>query len=173
MYLLVDDDEMFRFRLGKALERRGHVVYHAENVDGALEFVARQAVDRIVLDLRMPGGSGIDGIARLRAMAPDVRIVVLTGYGSIATTQTAIKRGAWAYLTKPCEVDRIIAAFNDEQNSDPVISAHPPSLAEVEWEHIQRVLSDVNGNVSHAAKILGLDRRSLQRRLAKEPARNV
>ena len=169
-YLLVDDDDTFRERVAKAMTRRGFNVVHAANADEAVTRAADAPIKRAVIDLRMPGESGLDLIPRLTELQPQMKVVVLTGYGSIATTQTALKRGAFAYLTKPCDVDGILAAFDDKETSDDKrLPIQPPSLAQVEWEHIQRVLNDCEGNISHAAKALGMNRRSLQRKLLKSP----
>jgi two-component system response regulator RegA len=116
----------------------------------------------------MPGSSGLELISWLQAYDPALPIVVLTGFGSIATTQTAIRAGAKSYLTKPCSLDRLLEAFS--VNESPKESAIPvPSLDQVEWEHMQRVLEEFDGNVTHTAKALGMDRRSLQRKLGKVP----
>ena len=168
-YLVIDDDETFRDRLVRALTRRGLSVASAARGDEALALLERQSVARITLDLKMPGQPGLELIPDLMKHGKQPKIVVLTGYGSIATTQAAIKAGAFAYLTKPCDIERILLAFEDPLSNQEKRSAPTPSLAQVEWEHIQRILSDCQGNVTHAAKVLGLDRRSLQRRLAKSP----
>lgn len=168
-FLVIDDDETFRDRLVKAFIRRGFSVASAACGDQALALLEQQEVARITLDLKMPGEAGLQLIPRLLNREVKPKIVVLTGYGSIATTQTAIKAGAFAYLTKPCDVERILLAFEGSELNQQKRSAPTPSLAQVEWEHIQRILSDCQGNVTHAAKVLGLDRRSLQRRLAKSP----
>lgn len=168
-YLVIDDDEMFRDRLAKALGRRGFSVASVARGVEALILLKQQEVSRITLDLKMPGEAGLELIPHLMKLEKPPKIVVLTGYGSIATTQAAIKAGAFAYLTKPCDVERILLAFEDPRYIQAESSAPTPSLAQVEWEHIQRILSDCHGNVTHAAKVLGLDRRSLQRRLAKSP----
>lgn len=169
-YLLVDDDDIFRERVAKAITRRGFSVVHAASADEAVTCAADATIKHAVIDLRMPGGSGLDLIPRLTEMHPEMKVVVLTGYGSIATTQMALKRGAFAYITKPCDVDGILAAFDDKGFSDDKgLTIQAPSLAQVEWEHIQRVLNDCEGNISHAAKALGMNRRSLQRKLLKSP----
>ncbi|MEN8256746.1 MAG: response regulator [Thermodesulfobacteriota bacterium] len=168
--LLVDDEDIFRNRLSKALERRGFDVETASNYIGAVEIIARHKPAFAVVDLKMEGKSGLDVIRTGMRHHPDLRAVVLTGYGSIATATKAIKLGAIGYLTKPAEVEDIIAAFESEdlrEMEDDSISA--PSLARVEWEHISRVLSDCNNNISQAAKKLGIHRRTLQRKLQKFP----
>ncbi len=167
-FLLVDDDSVFRERVARALVRRGLDVVEAANAAEALAAAERRSPQRALVDLRMPGESGIDLIPRLLAVSPQMKIVVLTGYGSIATTQRAMKNGAHGYITKPCDVDRMLEAF--EENSEaPAPEIPAPSLAQVEWEHIQRILGDHDGNISRAAKALGMNRRSLQRKLSKAP----
>jgi two-component system response regulator RegA len=126
-----------------------------------------------LVDLRMPGMSGLDVVRELHAIDPTTRIVVLTGYGSIATALDAVRLGAVHYLTKPAEVDEILAAFARDRPPAPDAEPtyEPPSLGRVEWEHINRVLADCGGNISQAARVLGIHRRSLQRKLAKYPPR--
>ena len=168
-FLIVDDDEVFRSRVSRALEKRGYVVRDAASVDDALSRCAKDVPQRALIDLRMPGASGLDLIPRLLEVNPTMKVVVLTGYGSIATTQSAIKSGAHAYITKPCDIDRILAAFESDQIAQAASQIKPPSLAQVEWDYIHRVLSDTQGNISRAARVLGMNRRSLQRKLAKSP----
>ncbi len=117
----------------------------------------------------MPGRSGLDLVADLHAIEPTMQIVVLTGYGSIATAVEAVKRGAIDYLTKPADTDQILAAFDRNGAATGETSEHTPSLARVEWEHIQRTLADTGGNISETARRLGIHRRSLQRKLGKLP----
>ncbi len=128
------------------------------------------APKRAIVDLRMPGGSGLDLLAEMLTRLPELEVVMLTGYGSIATAVEAVKRGAVNYLAKPADVDMILAAF--EEAGDREVDYEPPSLARTEWEHIQRVLEDCDGNVSQAARKLGLHRRTLQRKLQKYPPRS-
>lgn len=173
--LLVDDDETFRTRLARALTARGYEVWEAAGVEAALEIAARDSPELAVVDLRMPGASGLDLVTSLRQLDESTLVVVLTGYGSIATAVEAVRRGAAHYLTKPADVEEILAAFARGRGEDAPAGASPqpvevPSLARVEWEHINRVLTDCGGNVSLAARLLGLHRRSLQRKLAKYPA---
>lgn len=167
-YLIVDDDSVFRERLIVSLQKRGADAFGASNSAEGLRVAKESRPDRVVLDLRMPGGSGLELISCLQAYDPALPIVVLTGFGSITTTQTAIRAGARSYLTKPCSLDRLLEAFSGnerlQENAIPV-----PSLDQVEWEHMQRVLEECDGNVTHAAKALGMDRRSLQRKLSKVP----
>jgi two-component system response regulator RegA len=121
-----------------------------------------------VIDLRLPGESGLAIVRDLKALDPSTVIVVLTGYGSIATAVESIKLGATGYLTKPADADQILAALDGTTAAANQFPA--PSLARVEWEHIHRVLADCDGNVSQAARMLGIHRRSLQRKLSKNPA---
>lgn len=168
--LVVDDDEAFRTRLMRSFEARGYSPRGAADVEAALSLARAESPECAAVDLRMPGGSGLDVVRGLHAIDPATRIVVLTGYGSIATAVEAVKLGATHYLTKPASVDDLIAAF---ERTGGALPTDPPaevaSLARVEWEHIHRVLQECGGNISQAARLLGLHRRSLQRKLAKFP----
>jgi two-component system response regulator RegA len=179
--LLVDDDETFRVRLGRALGARGLEVVTAEGLEAALESVARVQPELAVVDLKMPGGAGLDLVERLVALVPGIRVVVLTGYGSIASAVEAMRRGAHHYLSKPADADEIIAALeNSRPAPTPVPGTTPwaptpppptptPTLARAEWEHLSRILADCAGNVSEAARRLGITRRTLQLKLKKDP----
>lgn len=171
--LVVDDDETFRARLVRAFEGRGFEVRSAANGELALELARAESPELAVVDLRMPGSSGLDVVRELKAIDATTNIVVLTGYGSIATALEAVRLGATHYLTKPSDVDDILAAFSraHRQPGDQVttLEHEVPSLARTEWEHINRVLTDCAGNITQAARLLGLHRRSLQRKLAKYP----
>ena len=171
--LLVDDDEVFRTRLARALRDRGYDVRTAGDFEQARAAALQDSPELAVVDLRMPGRSGLELVKELRALDATTRVVVLTGYGSIATAVEAMKLGAAHYLPKPADADDVIAAI---QQGAGVVAAsadahelEAPSLARAEWEHIQRVLVDCDGNVSDAARRLGLHRRSLQRKLQKDP----
>jgi two-component system response regulator RegA len=159
--------------LVKALSARGLVARGAGTVDEAVEVSRELRPDAAVVDLKMPGGkSGLDLVPELAARHPGVQIVVLTGYGSIATAVEAVRKGAINYLSKPADADQILAAFDVEgENGGVEVTAAEgtPSLARVEWEHIQRILTDCDGNISLAARKLGIHRRSLQRKLSKLP----
>jgi len=168
--LLVDDSFAFRERLARALRDRGLDVRtagnHAEALAAAREFVP----DLAVIDLRMPGPSGLSVLRDLKELHPEVRILVLSGFGSIATAIDSIRLGAVNFLPKPADADDILAAFQrgDATVCDlPDTEADTPSLARAEWEHIHRVLGDCGGNISEAARRLGIHRRSLQRKLRK------
>jgi two-component system response regulator RegA len=169
--LVVDDDEVFRTRLVRALGSRGFDVRSAENAEQALVLAREDSPEYAVVDLRMPGESGLELVRGLKAIDPTTKVVVLTGFGSIATAIEAVRLGATDYLTKPANTDEILAAFergNDPEKVAP-IPENVPSLARAEWEHIHRVLTHCGGNVSQAARLLGIHRRSLQRKLSKRP----
>ncbi len=163
--LLVDDDVAFCTALAGALRRRGESVVIAHTEQEALVEARVWSPARATVDLRLREASGIDLVRALRELLPQIEIVVLTGYGSIATAVEAVKAGALHYLTKPASVAEILAAFGGLAPSAP--SATPPSLDTVEWEHLQRVLLECGGNISEAARRLGLHRRTLQRKLAR------
>jgi two-component system response regulator RegA len=168
--LIVDDDRPFATVLSSALRRRGFQSVIAHDYDEALAEAEAWRPDQAVVDLRMPGRNGLEVVASLRERWPQLRVVVLTGFGSIATAVEAIKLGAVHYLTKPTSVDEILAAF---ERTEPVLldtpmTKHATPLDELEWEHLQRVLTDCGGNVSEAARRLGMHRRTLQRKLARK-----
>lgn len=168
--LLVDDEESFRQRLAQAFRRRGFIVHEAGNFDQAVAVLKETDPEMALIDLRMPGRSGLELVAEAKRLRPEISIVVLTGYGSIATASQAIKLGALNYLPKPADVDEILNAFSKDEGLSIHIDQEeltPPSLARVEWEHIQRVLTDCDGNISEAARKLNIHRRSLQRKLFK------
>ena len=168
--LLVDDDATFRGVLGRALVRRGFSVRAAASGDEACAAADEDPPELAVVDLRMPGRSGLEVVRHLKTLDAETRVVVLTGYGSIATAVEAMKLGAVNYLAKPADADQVLAALGaTEPNA--AGSDETPSLARVEWEHIHRVLQDAGGNVSEAARRLGLHRRSLQRKLGRTPPR--
>lgn len=171
--LLVDDDAVYRERLAKAITARGYEVCTAADAEAAVALAEIESPELAVLDLRMPGESGLELLRRLKAIDPTTRVLMLTGYGSIATAMEAVRLGAVHYLTKPADVDDILAAFHrDSEAADGGAEVETPSLARVEWEHIQRVLHDCEGNLSEAARRLGMHRRSLQRKAArKRPAK--
>jgi len=169
--LVVDDDATFRTRLVRALSGRGYETHEAGDVDAAIARARRLKPARAIIDLRMPGKSGLDLISALMEIDDEIQILVLTGYGSIATAVEAVRRGAIDYLNKPVDTEQILAVFDREHATATSgdITEAKPSLARVEWEHIQRVLSDCGGNISEAARQLGIHRRSLQRKLSKLP----
>jgi two-component system response regulator RegA len=172
--LVVDDEQTFRERLMQALEERGFEAWGASSGDAAIARAERETPEYAVVDLRLGGMSGLQVVRRLHDLDPTTRIVVLTGYGSIATALDAVRSGAVHYLTKPADIDEILAGFEQRFEQDRAPSNLPPparipTLARVEWEHIERVMVECGGNVTQAARLLGLHRRSLQRKLAKVP----
>ena len=170
--LLVDDDPTFCEAMRRALARRGFRVALAHDVDAALASMRIETPAYAIVDLKMPGKSGLTLIPRLRALSEHMRIVVLTGYASVATAVEAIKLGATHYLAKPVDADAVVAAFGRE-TGDPhaALAPQPLSVDRLVWEHIQRVLGENSGNVSATARSLKMHRRTLQRKLAKHPAR--
>jgi two-component system response regulator RegA len=164
--LIVDDDASFRDRLVRAMCDRGYEATGVADHSAAIDVARQESPELALVDLRLPGESGLSVVRDLKTLDPATVVVVLTGYGSIATAVESIKLGAAGYLTKPANADQIVAAFDGTRPTDDVPA---PSLARVEWEHIQRILVDCSGNVSQAARILGIHRRSLQRKLAKRP----
>jgi len=170
--LLVDDDEVFRRRLSRAFSERGYDTRTASNYEEAVAQARHDSPEMAVVDMRMPGQPGLELVKALQEIDASTRVVVLTGYGSIATAVDAIRLGAHHYLVKPADADDIEAAFARGENpplDPPYTDYEAPSLARAEWEHINRVLSDCGGNISEAARRLGIHRRSLQRKLQKYP----
>ncbi|HEU4537298.1 MAG TPA: response regulator [Polyangiaceae bacterium] len=172
--LVVDDDERFRERLAKALRQRGFEVAVADGLESALAAARELRPERATVDLRMPGAGGLAVLRALLAELPALEVVVLTGYGSIATAVEAVRLGARDYLTKPADADRVLAAFaadgaDPEGEGAAEAPFETPSLARLEWEHIERVMRECKGNVSKAARVLGIHRRTLQYKLAKFP----
>lgn len=171
--LLVDDDQMFCQVLSAALERRGFSVHVAHSVSEGITAAESDPPEYAVVDLKMPGPSGLELVRKLKDLDPHTRIVVLTGYASIATAVEAIKLGAVHYLAKPADADEVVAAFQrDSGNATVAVEAKPLPLSRLEWEHIQKVLAECDGNISETARRLGMHRRTLQRKLAKRPARS-
>lgn len=177
-FLVVDDDAVFRDRLARALQRRGFAVTTAADADEAVSRARQDSPERAIVDLRMPGRSGLELVSALLEIDPGTRVLVLTGYGSIPTAVEAIRRGACNYLQKPADAEQILAAFepgsgggaeSPEAGQGEPGAEGTPTLARVEWEHLQRVLHDCGGNISEAARRLGMHRRSLQRKLWKNP----
>jgi two-component system response regulator RegA len=171
--LLVDDDATFCEVLQGALQRRGFEVYVAKSARAALELADAGAPAYAVVDLRMPDESGLFVVKTLAQLPARPRIVVLTGFASIATAVEAIKLGAIHYLTKPVEVDELVAAFGRvEGDIETVVAANPLSVNRLEWEHLQRVLLECKGNISAAARRMSMHRRTLQRKLNKRPVKH-
>jgi len=171
--LLIDDDAAFARIVTRALERRGHACLHASTAADALRLAA-SPVAAIVLDLKLGADNGLTLIEPLRTLQPEAPILLLTGYASIATAVDAIKRGASDYRPKPITVDALLQAlFGTDEDAHHAGPVDPPDQPlhprRLEWEHLQRVLAEHEGNVSAAARALGLHRRSLQRKLSKKP----
>ncbi|MBX3126558.1 MAG: response regulator [Polyangiaceae bacterium] len=165
--LVVDDDDVLRAVLVRAFDARGFSASGAKDTESALALAKDEPPEYAVVDLRLGGESGLALVAALLREEPETRVVVLTGYGSIATAVEATKLGAVNYLTKPADVDDILRALQGDASLGVDAEAEVPSLARIEWEHIHRVLADVGGNVSEAARRLKIHRRSLQRKLSK------
>jgi len=172
--VVVDDDQIFRDRLCRAFRDRGCEAYEACSATQLMNVAHSSSPDLVLLDLKMPGLNGLDLVQDIKKLDSTIAVIILTGYGSIATAMQALKLGADHYLSKPADAEQILAAYADlnmgatEKHALTTV----PSLARVEWEHIQRVLSDCAGNITQAAKLLGIHRRSLQRKLLKYPPPN-
>lgn len=169
--LLVDDDHSFRQRLELTLSRRGYDVTAAESVAEARALAAKVQPTHAVLDMKLEDGTGLDLVSELRAMRPEIRIVMLTGYGNLTTAVAAIKAGAVDYLAKPADPDDIIKALSTDGDDKPAPPEDPMSADRVRWEHIQRVYELCDRNVSETARRLKMHRRTLQRILAKRSPR--
>lgn len=168
--LLVDDDSAFLRVLAKALTKRGYQVFTAKTLDAACKLAQEQHPTYAVVDLKLDAESGLDLIPQLKAINESMVIVVLTGYASIATAVAAVKRGASNYLAKPVKVDEVLQALaGKEQIPISEEDYTPMSVERLEWEHIQKVLQENDGNISATARSLGMYRRTLQRKLAKKP----
>lgn len=168
--LLVDDTFVLRERLSMAMQQRGFRVETAGNYDEAIEVFRTRPTELAVLDLRMPGKSGLELLRSLLQINPETRVIILSGFGSIPASIDAVRAGAVNFLSKPADADDILSAFvRGDSPSVPegAIAFPAPSLARNEWEHIHRVLNDCGGNISEAARRLGIHRRSLQRKLRK------
>lgn len=171
--LLVDDDEVFAGMLGKALRKRGFEVYTACDAQSARQSLDMGAPDYVVLDLKIGSESGLTLIEGLLAANPKVKIVMLTGYASVATAVEAIKLGAVHYLTKPVSADDVVKALHKtEGDASSAVEEHPVSVKRLEWEHMQKVLLEHDGNISAAARAMGMHRRTLQRKLQKKPVKH-
>jgi two-component system response regulator RegA len=169
--LIVEDDLSFRTRLAKALAKRGYFVLEATNLVEALAKSENTENLSAIIDLKVGQENGLVILEKLKDKIPNINAVVLTGYGTIATTVQALKLGAINYLTKPTDVDTILEALFAKNLAIKEDELKLPELENIEWDYIQRVLKECEGNVTQAAKILGLHRRSLQRKLARPPAK--
>ncbi len=169
--LLVDDDEAFTRVMARGLSRRGFEVRCCASAEEARAACRRSQPSYILLDLNMPGTSGLVVLPELLRLAPEAKLVVLTGYSSIATAVEATKAGAVNYLCKPATIEEILAAFTGENAAAVDVPNDPISVERLEWEHIQRILQDNQGNISATARALGMHRITLQRKLQKRPVR--
>lgn len=170
--LIVDDDVTFARILSKALTRRGYNVMTAETSSEAVALCQRHLPQQAVVDLKLETESGLNLLPQLKQANPAIKMLILTGYSSISTAVEAIKMGAVNYLCKPAGVDDILAAFDSvAPNPDINIKETPPSVDRLEWEYIQKVLAENEGNISATARDLGMHRRTLQRKLLKRPVK--
>ena len=172
-FLLVDDDEVFCQIMQRALVRRGMHTDTFQTAETAIDAAKKITYTKAIVDLKIAQDSGLTVIKALKTINPDIDIIMLTGYSSISTAVEAIKLGALNYLCKPVEVDEIMLVFSQPYSHEEVsVSNTPTSLERLEWEHIQKVLQDNEGNISATARILGMHRRTLQRKLQKRPVNN-
>jgi two-component system, response regulator RegA len=169
--MILDDDEAFLRRLARAMEKRGFAVTPAQSIAEGREIVANRPPAFAVVDLRLEDGNGLDIVEMIRARRDDARIVVLTGYGAIATAVAAVKIGATDYLSKPADANDITAALLARTEEKPEPPENPMSADRVRWEHIHRVYELCDRNVSETARRLNMHRRTLQRILAKRSPR--
>ena len=170
--LLVDDDPTFTRVLARAMSRRGLRVSTAGSAEEGLALAERDLPDYAVLDLKMEGDSGLVLLPKLLELVAEMRVVILTGYSIIATAVEAIKRGACNYLCKPADADDVLAALlTQHADLDSLVPENPMSVDRLQWEHIQRVLAEHEGNISATARALGMHRRTLQRKLQKRPVK--
>ncbi|PIE25001.1 MAG: two-component system response regulator [Neptuniibacter caesariensis] len=171
-FLIVDDDPAFTRVLARAMIRRDFEVQVARSTKEAANLIAQWLPDYATVDLKMEGDSGLTLIPQLRSANPEMKILMLTGYASIATAVAAIKLGATQYLPKPADADEILNALHKiEADTEVEVAEQPMSVGRLEWEHIQKVLNEHEGNISATARALGMHRRTLQRKLAKHPVR--
>ncbi|CAA0081638.1 Photosynthetic apparatus regulatory protein RegA [BD1-7 clade bacterium] len=168
--VLLEDDVSYGGVAKRLLEKRGHEVFWAEDLTG-LSHILKQVTDAdmVLLDLKLANTTSLDSVATVRRHYPHARIFMVTAYASIATTVEAMKRGADDYLPKPITIDEILQAYYGEKESEPSVNTKPISPKRLEWEHIQRVLQENNGNISRTAEQLNMHRRTLQRKLQKKP----
>ena len=169
--LIVDDDAPFRTRLARAMENRGFIPTAVESVEEGINHVRRTPPAYAVVDLRLEDGNGLDVVEAIRNTREDARVIVLTGYGAIATAVAAVRAGAVDYLAKPADADDIEAALRTPQSEKPPPPENPMSADRVRWEHIQRIFELCDRNVSETARRLNMHRRTLQRILAKRSPR--
>lgn len=177
-YLVVDDDITFSQLLSRNLQKRDFTVAVANNSAEAIALTKKSPINHTILDLKIDTENGLQLLSTLLKLQPGMKIILLTGYSSIATAVEAIKLGALNYLCKPASIDEIINAFSQSENSKVtqenkvVIKEQPHSVGRLEWEHIQKVLAENEGNISATARALGMHRRTLQRKLQKRPVKS-
>ena len=170
--LVIDDDAVFAGVLARSLQRRGFEAEAAGSTAAALQALQRFAPTHAVLDLMLGSEDGLIALQHLLQRKPDLVVLLLTGYASIATAVEAIKRGAANYLCKPADADDVLTALLSEHaDLDSLVPENPMSVDRLQWEHIQRVLAEHEGNISATARALGMHRRTLQRKLQKRPVR--
>jgi len=168
--LIVEDDAAFAAQLVRSLERRGHTLWSAADPTSAQMLARMHLPEAVLIDLRLGEQSGLQLVEPLRALLPTARLVMLTGYASVATAVEAMRRGLDDYLGKPASIDSILTSLSARSGPAPApVPTRMTPLNRVEWEHIQRAMVETDGNVSAAARLLGMHRRSLQRKLAKRP----
>ncbi|MDO6593361.1 response regulator transcription factor [Neptuniibacter sp. 1_MG-2023] len=171
-FLIVDDDPTFTRVLSRAMTRRGFDVQVARSAEDTALLIENWIPDLATVDLKMEGSSGLSIIPHLKEKNAEMRILMLTGYASIATAVEAIKLGATQYLPKPADAEQILAALDQvEADAEREVTEQPMSVNRLEWEHIQKVLNEHEGNISATARALGMHRRTLQRKLAKRPVK--
>lgn len=172
-FLIVDDDTTFTQIMQRALLRRGFSVDTFNSSEAAIAATNQQRYSKAIIDLKIAQDSGLALIKQLKTIQPDLVIIMLTGYSSISTAVEAIKLGALNYLCKPVDIDEILQAFSVNGETQEIkLPENPPSLDRLEWEHIQKALQDNDGNISATARLLGMHRRTLQRKLQKRPVSN-
>ena len=172
-FLLVDDDEVFCHVMQRALTRRGLSSNTFQSAQSAIYGVKSEIYTKAIVDLKIAQDSGLTLLKELKQFNPSIEIIILTGYSSISTAVEAIKLGALNYFCKPVEIDEILQAFaNNKTNEGIIVPESPTSLDRLEWEHIQKTLTDNGGNISACARVLGMHRRTLQRKLQKRPVKS-
>lgn len=169
--LVVDDDALFAETLANSIQKRGFQTLVANDIDTAVELAQAHMPDRAIIDLKIGQDSGLTLLTKFKALNPAMKMLILTGYSSIATAVAAIKLGAHDYVCKPVDADEVLAAFNSGEHleSPAPIRSNPPSVRRLQWEHVQKVLEENDGNISVTARALGMHRRTLQRFLQKKP----
>ena len=171
--VIIDDDDTYRSVLSRSLSKQNCLVADFEEPSSALVYISNQQSPTILLDLKLEHDSGLRWISKIKEANPNCKVILLTGYASISTAVEAIKLGADDYLPKPITAREILAHISQASSNDEVkIADKPMSVDRLEWEHIQKILLDNDGNISASARALGMHRRTLQRKLAKKPVRS-